>query len=106
MSTCYRCVFVFKQKTAYEMSISDWSSDVCSSDLLVGVFAHDQRVTGVVPALKTHGDRADAAGATDDQDAAPAVARQAETVEQHFPGGDGGQRSEERRVGQECGSKC
>src|SRR3546814_5759921 len=27
----------FKQKTAYEMRISDWSSDVCSSDLLVGV---------------------------------------------------------------------
>src|SRR3546814_4269055 len=37
--TCYLlsyfCVFCFfKQKTAYEMRISDWSSDVCSSDLL------------------------------------------------------------------------
>src|SRR3546814_2882250 len=31
----YFCVFFFKQKTAYEMRISDWSSDVCSSDLLV-----------------------------------------------------------------------
>src|SRR3546814_1304804 len=32
----YQCVFFFffKQKTAYEMRISDWSSDVCSSDLL------------------------------------------------------------------------
>src|SRR3546814_8726951 len=31
---CYSCVFFFfKQKTAYEMRISDWSSDVCSSDL-------------------------------------------------------------------------
>src|SRR3546814_9552964 len=30
------CVFYFfKQKTAYEMRISDWSSDVCSSDLIV-----------------------------------------------------------------------
>src|SRR3546814_16140774 len=29
--------FFFKQKTAYEMRISDWSSDVCSSDLLIGV---------------------------------------------------------------------
>src|SRR3546814_4840781 len=30
----YICVFFFfKQKTAYEMRISDWSSDVCSSDL-------------------------------------------------------------------------
>src|SRR3546814_5031401 len=28
--------FFFKQKTAYEMRISDWSSDVCSSDLLDG----------------------------------------------------------------------
>src|SRR3546814_3810841 len=36
----YCCVvllfFFFKQKTAYEMRISDWSSDVCSSDLDVG----------------------------------------------------------------------
>src|SRR3546814_3348646 len=39
---CYECslylyfvslFFFFKQKTAYEMRISDWSSDVCSSDL-------------------------------------------------------------------------
>src|SRR3546814_1984461 len=29
-------VFFFKQKTAYEMRISDWSSDVCSSDLTLG----------------------------------------------------------------------
>src|SRR3546814_13256126 len=29
------CFFVFKQKTAYEVRIRDWSSDVCSSDLLV-----------------------------------------------------------------------
>src|SRR3546814_9205693 len=30
---CLEYVFFFKQKTAYEMRISDWSSDVCSSDL-------------------------------------------------------------------------
>src|SRR3546814_954652 len=30
---CLIFVFFFKQKTAYEMRISDWSSDVCSSDL-------------------------------------------------------------------------
>src|SRR3546814_8822047 len=30
-------IFFFKQKTAYELRISDWSSDVCSSDLLVPV---------------------------------------------------------------------
>src|SRR3546814_4359610 len=31
---CFLLVFFFKQKTAYEMRISDWSSDVCSSDLI------------------------------------------------------------------------
>src|SRR3546814_11470638 len=38
--------FFFKQKTAYEMRISDWSSDVCSSDLLgtVGTHAINQSV--------------------------------------------------------------
>src|SRR3546814_17826103 len=29
--------FIFKQKTAYEMRISDWSSDVCSSDLTAAI---------------------------------------------------------------------
>src|SRR3546814_1959853 len=32
-SYCILMFFFFKQKTAYEMRISDWSSDVCSSDL-------------------------------------------------------------------------
>src|SRR3546814_4882956 len=38
---CFVCLFYlcffffFKQKTAYELRISDWSSDVCSSDLLL-----------------------------------------------------------------------
>src|SRR3546814_17335979 len=32
-------VFFFKQKTAYELRISDWSSDVCSSDLHQRIFA-------------------------------------------------------------------
>src|SRR3546814_13896704 len=42
-------IFCFKQKTAYEMRISDWSSDVCSSDLWSGAKgmarcpAHDDR---------------------------------------------------------------
>src|SRR3546814_14960968 len=36
-------IFFFKQKTAYEMRISDWSSDVCSSDLnRVSCFARPQ----------------------------------------------------------------
>src|SRR3546814_14170956 len=36
-------VFFFKQKTAYEMRISDWSSDVCSSDLIEGHCAPQPR---------------------------------------------------------------
>src|SRR3546814_1790278 len=41
----YVCIiFFFKQKTAYEMRISDWSSDVCSSDLL-GLFRVPERAT-------------------------------------------------------------
>src|SRR3546814_4163701 len=36
MFVCVVFVFFFKQKTAYEMRISDWSSDVCSSDLGMG----------------------------------------------------------------------
>src|SRR3546814_2736787 len=53
-------LFFFKQKTAYEMRISDWSSDVCSSDLLL-VFA-DQLLRelgiseGVTLQLNTLGD--------------------------------------------------
>src|SRR3546814_1371397 len=36
--------FFFKQKTAYEMRISDWSSDVCSSDLQLGQALEELRV--------------------------------------------------------------
>src|SRR3546814_8602084 len=50
-SFCY-CFCFFKQKTAYEMRISDWSSDVCSSDLdknrlLVTVYHNDDEAYGI-----------------------------------------------------------
>src|SRR3546814_8389609 len=35
MICCFFVFFFFKQKTAYELRISDWSSDVCSSDLML-----------------------------------------------------------------------
>src|SRR3546814_18738832 len=38
--------FFFKQKTAYEMRISDWSSDVCSSDLVPGIVFHRAHLGG------------------------------------------------------------
>src|SRR3546814_8063994 len=54
--------FFFKQKTAYEMRISDWSSDVCSSDLLgrVHVDVHHRGVDfekqheGRMPTVEQH----------------------------------------------------
>src|SRR3546814_9588954 len=43
---CVVIFFFFKQKTAYEMRISDWSSDVCSSDLTVPlVISQDLKVS-------------------------------------------------------------
>src|SRR3546814_3902519 len=39
--------FLFKQKTAYEMRISDWSSDVCSSDLLGKLVRDLARLHGI-----------------------------------------------------------
>src|SRR3546814_5795235 len=50
MVFCY-FFFFFKQKTAYEMRISDWSSDVCSSDLiLLNVRRWDFLAPGRTPA--------------------------------------------------------
>src|SRR3546814_17901990 len=43
-----RCFFFFKQKTAYEMRISDWSSDVCSSDLVQRHRDRSERVLHIV----------------------------------------------------------
>src|SRR3546814_1113435 len=54
--------FFFKQKTAYEMRISDWSSDVCSSDLAK---AHYLDITGEISVFEhaqTQDARAKAAG--------------------------------------------
>src|SRR3546814_1053563 len=74
-------VFFFKQKTAYEMRISDWSSDVCSSDLYWrSSLASDLRPSG--PEEYCHGDPGPALRV-------PGIAR-----------------SEERRVGKECVSTC
>src|SRR3546814_11681654 len=47
--TLCRLFFFFKQKTAYEMRISDWSSDVCSSDL--GTFLDDTAMLVIVAPL-------------------------------------------------------
>src|SRR3546814_13467752 len=112
-------VFFFKQKTAYEMRISYWSSDVCSSDLV------DVPVLGIIenmsyfvcPHCQGRSDIFSHGGAR----------REAEKLGMEFLGevpldmairetSDGGRpivmsqpdsaRSEERRVGKECVSTC
>src|SRR3546814_9846523 len=40
----FQILFFFKQKTAYDMRISDWSSDVCSSDLKIEMLDEVARV--------------------------------------------------------------
>src|SRR3546814_12483548 len=59
---CY--FFFFKQKTAYDMRISDWSSDVCSSDLMGPLVSDEQlnRVLGFFESGKQEGARVVAGG--------------------------------------------
>src|SRR3546814_7195331 len=88
----------FKQKTAYEMLISDWSSDVCSSDLVrfgEGGVDHVERLQEIKGGIERHlaGTPGPVLAAFDQQGAA-AVVRIVE------------RRSEERRVGKECVSTC
>src|SRR3546814_7788321 len=75
--------FFFKQKTAYEMRISDWSSDVCSSDL-------HQRSNGNCNSRNwlDRTERRICVGLDD------------------LPNPNPHRRSEERRVGKECVSTC
>src|SRR3546814_19002319 len=102
--------FFFKQKTAYEMRISDWSSDVCSSDLI----RHADLATN---AKRSRLHRVDlATGADQELRTSPWFSRL-----QAIPGSDDwsvmadlgegvqlyrveGTRSAERREGKECGS--
>src|SRR3546814_1513280 len=93
------CFFLFKQKTAYEMRISDWSSDVCSSDLAAAnnddVLALGGNLFGLTVAIgdlvllaqEVHGE----------MDAAQLASGHGQVARG---------RSEERRVGKECVSTC
>src|SRR3546814_5283623 len=88
--------FFFKQKTAYEMRISDWSSDVCSSDLTLQHVRYPN-VFGVGDAGSTPNAKTMAAA----RKQAPIVAVNAlAELDAKQP------RSEERRVGKECVSTC
>src|SRR3546814_6965998 len=91
--------FFFKQKTAYEMRISDWSSDVCSSDLDEQIPFGIEHFKVICDALAVAsagkiGDRSLCRSCTNlrgDLFSKPAAP---------------GKRSEERRVGKECVSTC
>src|SRR3546814_2414358 len=91
--------FFFKQKTAYEMRISDWSSDVCSSDLPGLYVAPDDR--SVAERWRGIGIRIeDDVAVTRDGHEVLTAAMPKDPVEIEAL------RSEERRVGKECVSKC
>src|SRR3546814_1749884 len=98
--------FFFKQKTAYEMRISDWISDVCSSDLVNDhVVALDNCEYLAVLALDGIAfETADIATINDWHEklngAWRTIAHDRVAVYLHTI------RSEERRVGKECVSKC
>src|SRR3546814_12261679 len=112
-------VCLFKQKTAYEMRISDWSSDVCSADLPVEVFGAgqlqlQQGARAVLRRLAAHG-----LGAVEgereggghrcrrrqhrDLPVAPAALLALEVPDGEV---DGIARSEESRAGKECVRTC
>src|SRR3546814_10763748 len=100
-------IFFFKQKTAYEMRISDWSSDVCSSDLnwfaawgvwVLDVYGFGDRVKLLDGGRKLWEAR-DLELTTD----LPSF----EATSIKLPERDNTlRRSEERRVGKECVSTC
>src|SRR3546814_20700089 len=79
------CLFFFKQKTAYEMRIRDWSSDVCSSDLSDGRLCVDRgyvRLEDEAPiAVDSHGDAETGTEAPDGSEpSAPTVQRAVITI--------------------------
>src|SRR3546814_4726107 len=87
-------LFFVKQKTAYEMRISDWSSDVCSSDLSWNTAARRSQLEKSMP------------GSFMLLNTARSPASPFEAI--HLPCADSlaSIRSEERRVGKECVSTC
>src|SRR3546814_8922597 len=92
--------FCFKQKTAYEMRISDWSSDVCSSDLDADIVSFIYRPGYYEP----------------DNPEVENITKLIIAKHRNGPTGEVGlyfhperlrfMRSEERRVGKECVSTC
>src|SRR3546814_6836590 len=91
------CFFFFKQKTAYEMRISDWSSDVCSSDLKLTALERE--------ATRTEGEKGQLIS-TIAQAKAKIAETELEIIQVDRDLASEVARSEERRVGKECVSTC
>src|SRR3546814_17207561 len=122
------CFFFFKQKTAYEMRISDWSSDVCSSDLQVllglgidlGHIADHEEAEGEDREERQEGEVGHRTCLEVSLDRSVVLVHPHQVVEPRTLGaqsghleaqaflerGHGVSRSEERRVGKECVSTC
>src|SRR3546814_1770951 len=99
----YLFVFFFKQKTAYEMRISDWSSDVCSSDLA----RHRRCVCRPMVTLRLDGIAKTFPNGTVALKGVDLVLAPGRVHGLLGANGAGkSTRSEERRVGTECGSTC
>src|SRR3546814_1066911 len=96
----------FKRKTAYEMRISDWSSDVCSSDLI----GQAPAVECLIDPPGQHVDTVAPGGDIEQRDGIAAGLPSVELGIEGLPGPPvgviGEQRSEERRVGKGCVSTC
>src|SRR3546814_7486682 len=87
-------VCFFKQKTAYEMRISDWSSDVCSSDLGSKLYTFTVQATDGQRIAFLHA-RGDVVSEEDAGEGAMGPQLRLQV-----------RRSEERRVGKECVRTC
>src|SRR3546814_4907933 len=91
-------VFFFQHKTAYELRISDWSSDVCSSDLDQALSQGDTLTSSQIQSLKD-----DIAGALSDSQADIEALRTTastfvgNTVVSGLPGGDQGNQANAHR---------
>src|SRR3546814_3730260 len=98
----FLCLFFYKQRTAYEMRISDWSSDVCSSDLPRAAKKAEEAASlrDVVQAAADWFTRQ--LGSSNGAPAREYLAKRgiSEATRKAFG------RTDERRVGKECVSTC